>query len=170
VVERIIRLNTMPLDLQIIRASEFIRLGAKGRPDLKASKEILADLARACRKRGVDRALLDIRAIHPGPKPVFSIQDLGRLVSTFHEIGFRKEQRLAVLYSSDPHHRARLFAFLSSLHGWHVRAFGEFEEAITWLWETEATEKALPDEPAEEVPVKMKMRRRTASISHASRN
>jgi hypothetical protein len=158
----------MPLDLQIIRASEFIRLGAKGRVDLKASREILAEIARACRKRGVDRALLDVRAVPIGPKPVFSIQDLARLVSIFHQIGFRKEQRLAVLYSSDPHHRARLFAFLSNLHGWQVRAFGEFEEAIVWLWETEATEKPELNEPVEEVPVKM--RHRAPHFSHPSRN
>jgi len=158
----------MPLDLQIIRASEFIRLGARGRVDLKASREILAEIARACRKRGVNRALVDVRALHQGPKPALSIQDLARLVSTFHEIGFRREQRLAVLYSSDPHHRARLFAFLSSLHGWQVRAFGEFEEAILWLWDTEAVEKTESHERVEEVPVKM--RRSTAHFSHPSRN
>jgi hypothetical protein len=158
----------MPLDVQIIRASEFIRLGAKGRVDLKASREILAEIARACRKRGVDRALIDVRALVPGPKPTFSIQDLAGLVSTFHDIGFRREQRLAVLYSSDPHHRARLFAFLSNLHGWQVRAFGDFEEAIIWLWETETTKESELDEHVEEVPVKV--RRRTAHFSHPSRN
>jgi hypothetical protein len=156
----------MPLDLQIIRASEFIRLGAKGRVDLKASREILSEIARACRKRGLDRALLDVRALHIGPKPVFSIQDLAQLVSTFREIGFRKEHRLAVLYSADPHHRARLFAFLSSLHGWQVRAFDKFEEAIVWLWENEAVEKN-EQEPVQEVPVRM---RRRPAVPHISRN
>ncbi len=158
----------MPLNLQIIRASEFIRLGAKGRVDVKESREILSEIARACRKRGVNRALLDVRAVHIGPKPVFSLQDLVRLVRTFHELGFRKEHRLAVLYSADPHHRARLFAFLSNLHGWQVRAFHEFEEAIVWLWETEAGEKIQPRERVEEVPVKM--RHRAAPIWQPSRN
>jgi hypothetical protein len=158
----------MPLDLQIIRASEFIRLGAKGRVDVKESREILTEIARACRKRGIDRALLDVRALHIGPKPVFSLQDLARLVSTFHELGFRKEHRLAVLYSADPHHRARLFAFLSNLHGWQVRAFDQFEEAIVWLWETEAGEKPQARERVEQVPIKM--RHRAAHIWQPSRN
>ena len=35
----------MPLDLAIIRASEFIRLGARGRLDLPTSREILRQLA-----------------------------------------------------------------------------------------------------------------------------
>jgi hypothetical protein len=158
----------MPLNLQIIRASEFIRLGAKGRVNVMESQEILAEIARACRKRGIDRALLDVRAVHIGPKPVFSIQDLAKLVSTFHELGFRKEHRLAVLYSADPHHRARLFAFLSNLHGWQVRAFHEFEEALVWLWQTEPGEKTQPRERVEEVPVKT--RHRAAPIWHSSRN
>ena len=49
----------MPFELQVIRATEFVRVGPQGRLDLKTSKKTLATLAQACRKRGVDRALLD---------------------------------------------------------------------------------------------------------------
>jgi len=123
----------MPMELQIIRAQEFIRLGAKGHFNLKASKDVLAQLAAACCKRGINQALLDLRALHPAPKPIFSPNNLVTLVNTFHEVGFTHKQRLAVLYSSDPHHRARLFAFIAKLRGWKVRAFDSFEEAVTWL-------------------------------------
>lgn len=123
----------MPLELQIIRASEFVRLGAHGHFDLAASKVALAQLARACRKRGINQALMDLRALHPGPKPVFSPADLVELVKTFHEVGFTHQLRLAILYQTDPHHRARLFAFISTLHGWSVQAFNDFEKAIFWL-------------------------------------
>jgi hypothetical protein len=123
----------MPLELQIIRAHEFIRLGAHGYFELAASKAALAEMAAACRKRGIHQALMDLRALHPGPKPVFSPADLIELVNTFREVGFTHEQRLAILYHSDPHHRARLFAFLSIVRGWHVQAFGDFEQALAWL-------------------------------------
>ena len=123
----------MPIELQIIRASEFVRLGAQGHFDLAASKAALAVLVGACRKRGINQALLDLRALRPGPKPVFSPADLIELVNTFREVGFTRQQRLAILYQSDPHRRARLFAFLSTLHGWRVQAFGDFEKAIFWL-------------------------------------
>ncbi len=123
----------MPLELHIIRATEFIRVGARGHLDLAASKAALAALARACRKRGINRALLDLRAWRPGPKPVFTPADLMTLVNTFREVGFTRQQRLAILYRSDPHKRARLFAFLSHLHGWSVEAFGDFEQALLWL-------------------------------------
>jgi sulfatase modifying factor 1 len=123
----------MPTELQIIRAQEFIRLGAHGRGDLAASKVALAQLAGACLKRGINQALLDLREVHFGPKPVFSPKDLAALVNTFHEIGFTHKQRLAVLYRTDPHRRARMFAFIAILHGWTVQAFDSYEAALTWL-------------------------------------
>ncbi len=123
----------MPIELQIIRAREFIRLGATGKFDLKASKAVLADLAAACCKRGINQALVDLRALHPGPKPVFSLNDLAALVSTFREIGFTRKQRLAVLYRADPHYRARMFAFFAKMRGWRVQAFAGFEDAVLWL-------------------------------------
>jgi hypothetical protein len=49
-----------------------------------------------------------------------------------------------------------------------VSAFGDFEEAIVWLWDTEESEKFQPAEEVEEVAVKT--RRRPVHISRASRN
>ncbi len=123
----------MPIELQIIRAREFIRLGAHGHIDFEASKAVLAQMANACWLRAIDQALLDLRELHPGAKPVFSPGDLAELVNTFHEIGFKRQQRLAVLYHDDPHRRARLFAAIAKQHGWSVQAFDDFEEAIIWL-------------------------------------
>jgi formylglycine-generating enzyme len=144
----------MPMELQIIRAHEFVRLGPHGRFDLKRSKAVLAELGRACCKRGIQQALLDLRALHPGPKPIFSPNDLVTLVNTFHEIGFTHKQRLAVLYGSDPHHRARLFAFIAKLRGWSVQAFDSFEQAMLWLSRSEepAVETELTP-TAKKVPV-----------------
>jgi len=150
----------MPLELQIIRAAEFIRMGAQGHFDLAASKAALAHLAGACRKRGIDRALMDLRELQPGPKPVFSPADLVVLVNTFREIGFTKRERLAVLYRTDPHRRARLFAFISTLRGWHVRAFSDFEQALTWLsGDLEAEVKPALSASAKLVPVRTKLKR-----------
>jgi hypothetical protein len=123
----------MPLELQIIRASEFIRMSAHGHFDLAASKAALVQLVRACRKRGINQAMVDLRALPPSPKPIFTSADLAELVRAFLEAGFPREQRLAILYHSDPHYRARLFAFLTTMRGWAVRAFGDFEKALFWI-------------------------------------
>jgi len=158
----------MPLELQIIRAHEFIRLGAKGRFDVAASKAILADLARACRKRGLHQALLDLRALKPGPVPVFKPKDLVMLVSTFREIGFTKKDRLAVLYSSDPHRRTRLFAFISRMRGWSVGAFQNFEEALTWLAANGQSAQLETDPRQQKVAIKINRARTLRSLPNRS--
>jgi hypothetical protein len=150
----------MPTDLEIIRASEFIRLGAKDKLDFQSSKAALAQLAFACRKRGVDRALLDLREVPVPDKPLFSPKELAALVGTFREAGFTEQQRLAVLYRSDPHHGARTFAFISTLRGWRVRAFGEFEAAVSWLSQVEEGE----GEGGQRVPVKVARRKVEVSL------
>lgn len=123
----------MPLELQVIRANEFLRLDAQEHLDFAASRKTLQDLAQACRKRGLDRALLDLRALPVPEKPLFTPTQLAALVDTFRESGFGRHQRLAILYRIDLHGGARLFAFIGRIRGWQVRAFGEFEEALLWL-------------------------------------
>jgi hypothetical protein len=119
----------MPLELQIIRAAEFLRMGPKGEFDMVASCAVLTELAKACRMRGMDRALLDVREATAPLAP----KEMAALVNIFHEIGFTQNQRLAILHSGDPYRRARTFALISRMRGWKVRAFGDFEEALAWL-------------------------------------
>jgi formylglycine-generating enzyme len=160
----------MPTELQIIRAQEFVRLGAQGKIDLQASKAALATLAAACWKRGINQALLDVRAVQPGAKPVFSPKDLTVLVGTFREIGFTHKQRLAVLYTSDPHRRARMFAFIAILHGWSVQAFESYEDAVTWLSgaESEVSEaETASTTRATKIPVKRREISKTPSKTPA---
>ena len=146
----------MPLELHIIRATDFLRVDPHGQFDLAASKAALALLAGACRKRGINQALMDLRALRAGPKPVFSPADLVELVSTFREVGFTQQHRLAILYHSDPHKRARLFAFLGTIHGWNVRAFGNFEEAFVWLSTSQETSNQPKPPPTERrIPIRV---------------
>ncbi|PWU13611.1 MAG: hypothetical protein C5B50_18970 [Verrucomicrobia bacterium] len=130
----------MPLELELIRASEFIRLNATGNFDLTASKLALIKIAQGCQKRGIDRAMLDLRELQPLPKARLSRADLIALINAFPYLGFSRTHRLALLYSADPHGRARLFAFITSMHGWQVRGFRSFEEAMLWLWQGHSEE------------------------------
>src|SRR6185312_11072132 len=112
----------MPVELQIIRASEFVRMSGQGRFNLAESCAVLTNLAEACKRRGVQRALLDTRRARAELTP----SEVVSLVNVFKEIGFTKRHRLAILHSGDPHHRARLFAFFSRSKGWNVQAFDNF--------------------------------------------
>jgi hypothetical protein len=123
----------MPFDLRIIRPSDFIRLSSLGTTDFESSKAALREVAHACRKRGIFRAILDLRDLTIPEKPLLNTTELAALVETFHDAGFTRAQRLAVLYRRDPHHGARMFAFISTMKGWQVRAFDDFEKALSWL-------------------------------------
>lgn len=119
----------MPFDLQIIRADEFIRMDADGIVNFAASRVALQDLAAACRLRGVDRALLDIRKVR---SHLESKEILG-LVKLFREVGFSQGHKLALLHTLEQSRRVHTFTFLTAMQGWQVRAFGDFEKAIDWL-------------------------------------
>jgi hypothetical protein len=123
----------MPIELEIIRAAEFIRFGGKGEFDLVASCAALHTIAEACRRRGMNHALLDARNAHADLTP----NELAALVNAFCDIGFCKDLRFAILHAVDRYQRARLFAFISRIKGWNVRAFGDFEQAMYWLSEEE---------------------------------
>ncbi|HTL56957.1 MAG TPA: hypothetical protein VL361_14845 [Candidatus Limnocylindrales bacterium] len=123
----------MPVELHVIRASEFIRLDANERLDFQASAKVLEGLAQACRKRGLNSALLDLRTLPPLAKPHFTTKQIAALVGVFRNAGFSKEQRLAVLYHHDLYGGIRDFAFISRMGGLQVQAFQEYEAALQWL-------------------------------------
>jgi hypothetical protein len=150
----------MPLELQIIRASDFIRLDPHSHLDFNASREALHTIARACRKRGIDRAILDLRGLPIPDKPLFTRDELSALVESFHDAGFRRHQRLAVLYRQDPHRGVRKFAFISTLQGWSVRAFTDFEKALIWLSELQPAQPLHPDA----VPISIRTAKRNPNL------
>jgi len=140
----------MPFDIHVIRAQEFVRLSGRGTVDFRASRQALESLGAACRRRGVDRALLDVRELRSNLTP----KEFSALVDMFREIGFSHGHRLAILHVAEQDRRAKAFSFLSSIRGWMVRDFTDFEKAIEWL--SKEDKKALNSETAkgDAVPIK----------------
>ena len=123
----------MPVDLQVIRAKEFICLDANEHRDFAASQKSLQDLALACRKRGLNRALLDLRGLPVLSKPHFTKEQVAALVGTFRDAGFTQKQRLAVLYEHDVYGIIRDFTGFSREYGLQVQSFLDYEQAMEWL-------------------------------------
>ncbi|MBI1176877.1 hypothetical protein GC207_05505 [bacterium] len=140
----------MPIQLEIIRAHEFIRLGTQSELDFDATYGALTTLARACNLRQIRRALLDVRGVQSELTP----EALAGLVRSFEEIGFSRDQRLALLHQGDPDRKARVFALISQYRGWKVQAFDSFEEAMVWLSEEDPSADPKPaDEGNFNVPI-----------------
>ena len=148
------REHPMSVQLEIIRAPEFIRFGPKGEFDLVGTCGAMHSLAEACKKRGLNRALVDNR----NARAELSPNELAAIVNAFCDIGFTRDLRLAILHSAERYQRARLFAFISRIKGWNVRAFGDFEQAMCWL---SADQIQPPHKTASS-------HRRQVNVSHAS--
>jgi hypothetical protein len=143
----------MSVELQVIRASEFIRLNTQKYLDLEASKESLRTLAQACCKRGLNCALVDLRPLPLQAKPHFTTEELAALVGAFREGGFSRKQRLAIVYRHDVHGGIRSFAFIGRMRGLQVHAFGEYDEALEWL-AGEPSQRDIIGERGASVPIK----------------
>lgn len=143
----------MSVELQVIRASEFIRLNTQKYLDLEASKESLRTLAQACCKRGLNCALVDLRPLPLQAKPHFSTEELAALVGAFREGGFTRKQRLALVYRHDVHGGIRSFAFIGRMRGLQVHAFSEYDEAMEWLAGESAPADTIRERGAS-VPIK----------------
>lgn len=124
----------MPIELEIIRPSDFIRFDAGHHLDFEKSKDALEQMALACRKRGLDRAVVDVRDLPVADRPRFTNVELAALVGAFRAAGFSRHQRLALLYRHDLYGNVRNFTFFGRMHGLQVQAFHEFENAMDWLW------------------------------------
>lgn len=118
---------------QVIRASDFVCFDAEEHLDFDESKRVLQELALACRKRGLDRAMVDLRDLPVPKKPRFTRAELAEMAGAFRAAGFTARQRLAVLHSHDTHGTIRDFVSISRMHGLLVEAFREFDNAIHWL-------------------------------------
>jgi hypothetical protein len=125
--------SPMPCNLHIVRAGDFVRLDAHGELDSDASGKILRTIAKTCIDRGIDNALLDVRNFYSN----VTIAQLHDLTRTFYEMGFREKHHLAVLHRYRGGKKAELFAMFAESHGWNVRAFDLFEDAIEWFSEDE---------------------------------
>src|SRR5256885_7858918 len=121
------------MEFDFIHASEFIRLNAEDHLDFEATGEALRTLALACRKRGLDHAMLDLRNVPVPAKPLFTPSELAALVSVFRDAGFSRDQHLAVLYRQDIFGGIRNFAFISRIRGLSVQLFTDFEAAMQWF-------------------------------------
>lgn len=123
----------MRAEFQVIRASDFVCFDAEEHLDFEESKRVLQELAVACRKRGLDRAMVDLRDLPVPPKPRFTRAELVEMAGAFRAAGFSRRQRLAVVYREDVHGTIRDFVAISGAEGLQVRAFHEFDNAIHWL-------------------------------------
>ena len=153
-----------PIEFEVIRASDFVCFDADEHLNFEESKKVLQELALACRKRGLVRAMVDLRDLPVPEKPRFTDAELTSLVDAFRGAGYSQRQRLAVLYRQDVHGTIRNFTSIGRKRGLQVEAFDKLDNAMHWLWKE--MEKPTEVKHGAEVPIlKGKATKRAAHLA-----
>ncbi len=118
------------LNLQIIKAGDFIKSTPEGNLDLKASMKGLAQIAAAGADLHDYTVLIDLRDVISR----LSMADTFDLALGLSKYGDTFRRKTAVLARADEDlKQARLFEEVAQKRGFDVRAFTVFEDAMYWL-------------------------------------
>jgi hypothetical protein len=120
----------MPTNIAIIETRDFIRARPDGALDLDASRELLVEVVSATRRAGEHSVLIDTRA---APLTRLSRTDLWTLGVAAGTQPALARGRVALLVPLDKQDDAEFFESVARLEGANVRAFSDFESAISWL-------------------------------------
>ena len=119
----------MSTNVKVIQAREFIRARPDGRAYLDRAEQLLAEIAQA--GDGLDdfAILVDTRQV----SGQLSATELWRLAETLVKFRHTFAKRTAVLCPMEKFDHTRFFALCAENHGFKIRAFISYEEAMEWL-------------------------------------
>ena len=120
----------MPTNIAIVHTSDFIRARPDGVLDLEASRKLLVDVVSAIRRVGDRNVLIDTRAAAPARLSRTDLWTLGVAASTQPALA---QGRVALPVPLDKQDDAEFFEGVARLEGANVRAFSDFESAISYL-------------------------------------
>jgi hypothetical protein len=120
----------MPTNIAIVHTSDFIRAMADGRLDLDLSRKLLVEAVSATQSAGEHNVLIDTRAAAPTRLSRTDLWKLGVAAGTQPALA---QGRVALLVPLDKQDDAEFFESVARLEGANVRAFSDFESAISWL-------------------------------------
>lgn len=130
---------------RIIRASDFLRTTVSGHLDLAKSKRILHRIADTS-EEGPQNILLDTRPLqeHLGYVEIYKlVEELKTRAEAF-------QGKIAVLNSyENQYERTQFLEAAATFSGFNLRAFPDFEEAVTWLHDDEVAEDDILDGEAD---------------------
>jgi hypothetical protein len=119
----------MPVNVKIINAQDFIRTTVSGALDFAESKRAILDTASQIKQPGEYEVLIDIR----GAEPILSITNLYELAVALAGQPSLIGSKIGLLGPMSGVDQAQFFETVAQNRGARIRAFTDFEEAITWL-------------------------------------
>jgi hypothetical protein len=120
----------VPTNITIVQTDDFIRARPDGALDLDGSRTLLVEVVAAIRKAGADNVLIDTRAAAPARLSTNDLWTLGIAAGTQPVLA---SARVALLVPLDKQDDAEFFENVARVEGANLRAFTDFESAISWL-------------------------------------
>jgi hypothetical protein len=120
----------VPTNIAIVHTRDFIRARPDGALDLEASRTLLVDVVSAIRRAGEHNVLIDTRAAAPTRLSRTDLWQLGVAAGTQPALA---QSRVALLVPLDKQDDGEFFESIARLEGANVKAFSDFESAISWL-------------------------------------
>jgi len=131
----------MAYDVRIIPVGEFLRSDVTGVLNREASRQLLSKLMGASRQQNINRILIDCR----DASSVTNLTDVWMLVQDFDALGVTRKCRIAVLSSPEGDFgKVEFLEVCASNRGYAVKAFVEFEGAVTWLAAQQSCSESVP--------------------------
>lgn len=124
------RKPAVPTNITIVQTHDFVRARSNGELDLDVSRRLLVDVVSAMRKSGEHNVLIDTRAAAPTRLTRTDLWDLAIAAGTQPALS---AGRIALLVPRDKQEDAEFFEGVARVEGANVRAFVDFESAISWL-------------------------------------
>lgn len=123
------RRDSVPTNITIVQTGDFVRAKPDGRLDFDTSRKLLVGVVSAMRTTEEHNALIDTRAAAPARLSKTDLWNLGVAAGTQPALD-EGELRAGPLDKQDD---AELFEDVARVEGANVRAFPDFESAISWL-------------------------------------
>ncbi len=119
----------MPVNVKVINTKEFIRTTATGDLDFAASEQAILDIASQIKKPGEYELLIDTR----GAEILLSIIEFYKIGVALADHPSLQHSKIAILGPMTRLDNAHFFETVAQNRGARLKAFTDFEQAITWL-------------------------------------
>ncbi len=119
----------MPVNVKVINTKDFIKTTATGILDFAASKQAILDIASRIKSPGEYEVLMDTREA----EAVLSVTDLYRLGEALSNHPSLCQSKICLLTPREERENADFLETVAVNRGVQIRAFTDFEQAMTWL-------------------------------------
>jgi hypothetical protein len=120
---------TMPSDVRIIHAHEFIQASPEGHVDLEQAKAVLKEIALVSAPSDDFDVILDTRNV----QFEMDAADLWDLAAALHGVHQAFSRKTAVLVAPERSDYAGFFALCAQERGFELSAFTHLGDAMEWL-------------------------------------